>query len=569
MSIKDYEIIKTIGKGSFGKIYEVEHKKTKKHYALKKIETEGLSEEDLDLIDQEIKMLIQMECEYSTELIKDFRDDEYVYIILELCDSTLDAEIKRKGAFSIEKIKQVTKQLNKVFKLMEIKNIMHRDLKPENILIKYTNPEKTEFDIKLADYCLSKRLNKQNSNALTMCGTPLTMAPEILLQQPYDAKADLWSIGIIIYLMAFNDLPFDSKEYLKNVLIGGKMKKIPEDEDLKNLLEGLLKRDPMERLSWEDYFNHPFFQEINHNNYISCIFEIQKNKLSDDIQILNCYEEAKKENSVINEGVNNEKDLLRNCIIYVNDKKIGFCFKYKFPVEGKYFVKIIFKNNIENVNYLFANCSSLSSCDLSVFNSNFVKNMSGMFFGCNNLNNLVINNFNTSLCSNMEYLFFGCKKLKNLDLSNFNTSNVTNMNCMFFECNSLNSLNLSSFDTRNVTDMNCMFYKCCSLQSLDLKKFKTDKVTNMTGMFFSCSSLKTLDLSNFNTKNVTEMSIMFFGCIALTNLNCCNFTSDKVKDTNGMFQACNSLLNLDLSNFKVKDKKRLLEGINKNCKYKI
>jgi serine/threonine protein kinase len=88
MSIKDYEIIKTIGKGSFGKIYEVEHKKTKKHYALKKIETEGLSEEDLDLIEQEIKMLIQMECEYSTELIKDFRDDEYVYIILELCDST-------------------------------------------------------------------------------------------------------------------------------------------------------------------------------------------------------------------------------------------------------------------------------------------------------------------------------------------------------------------------------------------------------------------------------------------------------------------------------------------------
>ena len=569
MSIKDYSIVKIIGKGSFGKIYEVEQKKTKKHYALKKIETEGLSEEDLDLIDQEIKMLIQMECEYSTELIKDFRDDEFVYIILELCDSTLDAEIKKAGGFSLEKIKKVTKQLNKVFKLMEIKNIMHRDLKPENILIKYTNPEKTEFDIKLGDYGLSRRLTKQNSNALTMCGTPMTMAPEILLQQPYDAKADLWSLGVIIYIMYFNDLPFETKDYLKNVIVGGKMKKTPEDEDLKNLLNGLLKRDPLERLSWEDYFNHPFFQEITYNNVITCVFDIKKNKLSDDVQIINCYEEAKKENSVINEGVDNEKDLLRNCIIYVNDKKIGFCLKYKFPVEGKYVVKIIFKNTIENVNYLFANCSSLFSCDLTVFNSSHIKNMSGMFFGCTNLNSLIINNFNTSLCSNMENLFFGCKKLNTLDLSNFNTSNVKSMNCMFFECNSLNNLNVTSFDTRNVTNMNCMFYNCCALQNLDLKKFKTDKVTNMTGMFFNCSALKTLDLSSFDTRNVTEMSIMFFGCISLTDLNCCNFKADKIKDTNGMFQACSSLLNLDLSNFKVKDSKMLLEGINKNCKYKI
>ena len=69
MSLSDYTIINQIGKGSFGKIYEVEDNKTKIHYALKEIEIEGLSKEDLESIEQEKKMLIQMECEYSTELI--------------------------------------------------------------------------------------------------------------------------------------------------------------------------------------------------------------------------------------------------------------------------------------------------------------------------------------------------------------------------------------------------------------------------------------------------------------------------------------------------------------------
>ena len=109
MSMSDYKIIKQIGKGSFAQVYEVEEKKTKKHYALKMIETNDLSKEDLDSIDQEIKILIQMECENSTELIKSFKDSENVYLVLELCDSDLKKEINKENGFSINKIREITK----------------------------------------------------------------------------------------------------------------------------------------------------------------------------------------------------------------------------------------------------------------------------------------------------------------------------------------------------------------------------------------------------------------------------------------------------------------------------
>ena len=566
MSLSDYTIINQIGKGSFGKIYEVEDNKTKIHYALKEIEIEGLSKEDLESIEQEKKMLIQMECEYSTELITTFQDSQYVYFLLELCDSTLGNEIKKENGFSIEKIKEVTRQLNKVFKLMELKNIIHRDLKPENILIKYKNKEKTEFDIKLADYGLSRKL-RGNSNAITICGTPMTMAPEILLEKPYDSKADLWSIGIIIYLMYFNDLPFDKNNYLRNVIGDCNMKQKTKDDDLNNLLENLLKRNPIERMDWEEYFKHSFFQYDQ--NLISAVFDINKNDLNDFIQIINCYEEAKNENSVINEGIDNSKEIANNCTIYINKTKIGFCYKYKFPKEGKYEIKYVFKKNLKHANYLFANCSSLFSVNFCNFNSNEIKGINGMFFGCSKLDSLNINSFNTSFCSNMEFLFFGCKKLKNLDLSNFNTQNVKNMNSMFFDCSNLQNLIVSNFDTQNVTNMNCMFYKCTSLKTLNLSSFNTSNVTIMVGMFFFCINLTNLNLSSFSTQNVKEMNIMFYGCSNLKNLNCCNFTSDNVKDYQDIFQACSSLENLDLSNFKVQNKDVLLKGINKNCNIKI
>ena len=134
---------------------------------------------------------------------------------------------------------------------------------------------------------------------------------------------------------------------------------------------------------------------------------------------------------------------------------------------------------------------------------------SKMFYDVRSLTSLNLSNFDTSQVTNMQYMFSDMTKLTTLDLSNFDTSKVTDMKYMFNEMYGLTSLNLSSFNTSNVTDMSCMFAHMFSLTSLNLSNFNTSKVTNMGAMFYDMPRLTSLDLSNFNTSNVTNMGWMF------------------------------------------------------------
>ena len=112
--------------------------------------------------------------------------------------------------------------------------------------------------------------------------------------------------------------------------------------------------------------------------------------------------------------------------------------------------------------------------------------------------------------TNMSSMFYNCKSLTSLDLSNFDTSQVTNMSYMFYTCKSLTSLDLSNFDTSQVTDMKSMFYICKSLTSLDLSNFDTSKVTNMINMFADCYNLNgSITIMN---PNITLFTDMFLNC---------------------------------------------------------
>ena len=182
------------------------------------------------------------------------------------------------------------------------------------------------------------------------------------------------------------------------------------------------------------------------------------------------------------------------------------------------------------------------------FNTSKVTNMSWMFFNCTSLTSLDLSNFNTSNVTNMSWMFYKCSSLTTLDLSSFNTSNVTKMWQMFASCSSLTSLNLGNFNTSKITDMSDMFNSCSSLTNLDLSHFNTSKVTDMSNMFRNCSSLISLDLSGFNTSNVTDMRYMFCGCSSLTNLDLSGFNTSNVTNMMNMFGGCSSLTNLDLSN---------------------
>ena len=123
---------------------------------------------------------------------------------------------------------------------------------------------------------------------------------------------------------------------------------------------------------------------------------------------------------------------------------------------------------------------------------------------------------NTEKVTNMSYMFFNCSSLTSLDVTHFNTAKVTNMNRLFAYCSSLTSLDVTHFNTAKVTNMNSMFECCSSLTSLDVTYFNTANVTGMNNMFYSCSALTTIYASdNFVTDKVEYSYNMFYDCTSL------------------------------------------------------
>ena len=357
----------------------------------------------------------------------------------------------------------------------------------------------------------------------------------------------------------FSDIGLDDYEINK---IENLYKEINENIEnlnkMKNKIDNILKKIKEIKTNKYIYENN---QKMNFKNHYFNILNLIKEKtiIENNIDIIDFSEKRKIINSIncefeINEENKNKLIQILNFDInqikemYLDDKQIDICTRYKFDKE-KNNIKIIFENNLENLNDMFSQCSSLKSLNLSNFNTNNVKHMSNIFPHCSSLINLNLSNFNTNNVIEMDNMFSECSSLTSLNLSNFNTNNVTNMNRIFYNCKSLISLNLSNFNTKNVNDMEGIFYNCSSLTSLNLSNFNTKNVTDMSNMFCNCSSLTSLNLSHFNTKNVTNMNWMFYNCKSLNSLNLSNFNTSKTIYMNNMFANCNSLNNLDISNF--------------------
>ena len=197
--IEDFEIdfIKPLGKGGFSEVYKATEKKTGKVYAIKRFSKENSFEEEI----QNLKLLNK--CENSIKYFGSFEYENFIYLIMEKCDSSLD-KIKNKK-LSIKTIKEILEQLNNVFKIMSDKSIIHRDIKPENILIKKL--ENNKYLYTLTDYGFSKILTQSNK-AESEKGTEGYFAPEIKKNLNIDkSKVDLWSIGILIHKLYFGKIP--------------------------------------------------------------------------------------------------------------------------------------------------------------------------------------------------------------------------------------------------------------------------------------------------------------------------------------------------------------------------
>ena len=271
-----YEILKRIGGGGFGNIYEAKDKNTNEKKALKIIDKDRMKSK-LMILKNNINVseyLNEITCMKNLEgknqdnkntvkFYEYFDNEKEFIIVMELCDENLVKHIANRGPFNKEEIYELLTQLNNSFKNMKEKKITHRDLKPQNILIKNENKKKI---YKLSDYGLSKQLIHLNQELTTMVGTALFKAPEIMEGKKFNYKCDLWSLGVIIYLLLFKKYPYNGRS--ETIILedikkkGQKELSKSEDNELDDLIRKLLVKDPEKRISWEEYFEHPFFKKF-------------------------------------------------------------------------------------------------------------------------------------------------------------------------------------------------------------------------------------------------------------------------------------------------------------------
>lgn len=196
-------------------------------------------------------------------------------------------------------------------------------------------------------------------------------------------------------------------------------------------------------------------------------------------------------------------------------------------------------SNVTSMSFMFYNCSSLTSVDVSRFSTSNVTNMDQMFFNCRSVTALDVSAWNTSNVTNMHNMFFNCYFLTSLDVSSWNTTKVTALSGMFLNCSSLTSLDVSSWITSQVSSMSSVFNNCSSLTSLDVSAWDTSNVTSMFCMFSDCSSLTALDISGWNTSKVKNMQEMFFDCTSLVSVYAGDgWSTEATTASIGMFSNC-------------------------------
>jgi surface protein len=157
---------------------------------------------------------------------------------------------------------------------------------------------------------------------------------------------------------------------------------------------------------------------INKINFIKGIYEIKKDDIGKDIQLINSKDDL---------GNIKNEEIEKNIKIIINGEIESNILKYKFNKEGDYIIYFISYNELTNMSGMFYNCSLLKKLDLSSFNTNQVTNMSHMFYNCSSLKELNLSLFNTNQVTNMSSMFRYCFSLEKLDLSSFNTNQVINM----------------------------------------------------------------------------------------------------------------------------------------------
>ena len=209
---------------------------------------------------------------------------------------------------------------------------------------------------------------------------------------------------------------------------------------------------------------------IKYNNNIKKRINIKINDYKEYSEKYSSIElEIKPVNNKYGKFINYEKDDEKYYHIYFNNIEEEIKINYIKEYEDIKIIKIIIDYQLVSFKNLFLNCNIIESIYFKKFYRNNINNMSFMFSRCSSLKELNLNNFNTNNVTDMMGMFSLCSKLKELNLNNFNTNNVTNMNDMFLGCSTLKEINLNNFNTNNVISMDDMFLGCLSELLIKIK----------------------------------------------------------------------------------------------------
>lgn len=260
---KEYTLGKTLGSGAFGTVRLAIHKATKQTRAVKVLKK---SEQDINLLLREVEILSKLSHPNIMQIYEVFQDKSSFYIVSEYCKGgELFDILSNKGSLSEKETAHIMKQVLSAICYSHQNNIVHRDLKPENILL---DENTKDMYIKIIDWgcAVSFTKDKKMSEA---DGTAYYIAPEVL-KECYDEKCDVWSCGVILYIMLCGYPPFNGAtddEIFQRVREG--VYDFPSEEwdhiskDAKDLVKNMLKINPKERYSAAQCLTHPWFSKFN------------------------------------------------------------------------------------------------------------------------------------------------------------------------------------------------------------------------------------------------------------------------------------------------------------------
>ena len=205
-----YEMLDDLGEGIFGSVKLGVEKKTKERVAIKIIKKKKAKPSDIELVRTEIDIMKLCHHPNVVHLLDHFENAEYIFIVMEYIRGgrLTDYMKEKKFHFSEKRAAEIIYEIAIGVKYLHKYGIIHRDLKPDNIMLTESNDK---GHIKIMDFGLSKILGKKEKTSDGF-GTLTFVSPEVLIRKPYNKEIDIWSIGVILYLILSGDLPFDDEE---------------------------------------------------------------------------------------------------------------------------------------------------------------------------------------------------------------------------------------------------------------------------------------------------------------------------------------------------------------------